>query len=140
MKNTIKLSLVAAVAVTSLSANTLENAIKDVKFGGSVEYRMESRSVTNTPSTTGENAKIVVNIKTKVNDSLSFASQGVLNTQGKDAKKVNFVEKDNTTSTAFAPVSKSTSSIFSFVFSKSSNGILVSKTGNHVPRVYLSLL
>jgi predicted porin len=86
----MKLSLAAAVAVaglsTSASAQALTDAIQGVEISGSVEYRMEHRSTesggVDSASTNGENAKIVVAGKTKVNDSLSFATKAVVNGQG----------------------------------------------------------
>ena len=94
MKKMIKLSLVAAVAVTGLttsaSAQNLEDAIKGVQFSGSVEYRMEHRdketqvgtaAASENASTNGENAKIVLAGKTNVNDSVAFSTKAVLNSQ-----------------------------------------------------------
>ena len=90
MKKMIKLSLVAAVAVAGLtttsSAQALTEAIKNVDFSGSVEYRMEHRTYDGDVavadhSTTGENAKVVLKVKTKVNDSLTFNALAVVNGQ-----------------------------------------------------------
>ena len=93
MTKMIKLSLAAAVAVsaltTSASAQNLEDAIKGVEFSGSVEYRMETRDTeyntlgtsTHNPRQGGENARIVLAGKTKVNDSLAFNAKAVLNSQ-----------------------------------------------------------
>ena len=86
MKKMIKLSLVAAVAVagltTSASAQKLTDAIQGVDFGGSVEYRMEHRSFDPAASSTnGENLKLVVKGKVKVNDSVTFNALAVTNNQ-----------------------------------------------------------
>ncbi len=86
MRKMIKMSLVAAVAVagltTSASAQSMEDAIKNVTFGGSVEYRMEHRFYDDADSTDGENAKIVLKAGTKVNDTVSFDALAVVNGQG----------------------------------------------------------
>ena len=86
MKKMIKLSLVAAVAVagftTSASAQDLAAAAKGVDFSGSTEYRMEHRSFDPAASSTnGENLKVVLNGKAKVNSNVTFVSQAIYNSQ-----------------------------------------------------------
>jgi len=75
MKNMIKMSLVAAVAVAGLSSNVaaqpLAEAIKDVDVSGSVVYRYndygdDNRAGTKDLST--NNYKIATSLKSKVND------------------------------------------------------------------------
>jgi len=76
MKNTIKMSLVAAVAVAGLSSNVaakpLEEAIKDVDVSGSIVYRYndysDDKNAVNDKTKTDNNYKIAVSLKSKVND------------------------------------------------------------------------
>eukprot|EP00768_Dysnectes_brevis_P006617 gnl/Dysnectes_brevis/5281_a7527_507.p1 GENE.gnl/Dysnectes_brevis/5281_a7527_507~~gnl/Dysnectes_brevis/5281_a7527_507.p1 ORF type:complete len:396 (-),score=-42.94 gnl/Dysnectes_brevis/5281_a7527_507:112-1299(-) len=82
MKNTIKMSLVAAVAVAGLTSNVaakpLEEAIKNVDVSGSVVYRYNdyqndgklapADSSTDKADKTDNNYKIAVSLKSKVND------------------------------------------------------------------------
>jgi len=73
MKNMIKMSLVAAVAVAGLSstvaAKPLEEAIKNVDVSGSVLYRYNDYSDDKNGKTKTDNAyKIAVSLKSKVND------------------------------------------------------------------------
>jgi len=74
MKNTIKMSLVAAVAVAGLTSNVaakpLEEAIKNVDVSGSVVYRYNdySEDVNGAGSTNANEYKIATSIKSKVND------------------------------------------------------------------------
>ena len=74
MKNTIKMSLVAAVAVAGLTSNVaakpLEEAIKNVDVSGSVLYRYNdySNDLGNKESDTENYYKIATSIKSKVND------------------------------------------------------------------------
>ena len=78
MKNMIKMSLVAAVAVAGLSSNVaakpLEEAIKDVDVSGSVLYRYNdyNNDVTNS-SATQNFYKVATTLKSKVNDTVTSA-------------------------------------------------------------------
>ncbi|MGB5793880.1 major outer membrane protein [Poseidonibacter sp.] len=71
MKNIIKMSLVAAVAVAGFSstvaAKPLEESIKDVDFSGSLRYRY-----TNGESTLEKNEyRLITSVKSKVNDNIT---------------------------------------------------------------------
>jgi len=75
MKNIIKMSLVAAVAVAGLTSNVsaqpLEEAIKNVDISGTMVYRYNDYSdavFTNTKTKTDNNYKIAASLKSKVND------------------------------------------------------------------------
>ncbi|MGB3752079.1 MAG: major outer membrane protein [Arcobacteraceae bacterium] len=73
MKNTIKMSLVAAVAVAGLSstasAQPLEEAIKNVDISGSMVYRYNDYGDDkNLKNKTDNNYKVAVSLKSKVND------------------------------------------------------------------------
>jgi ACT domain-containing protein len=72
MKNTIKMSLVAAVAVAGLSstvsAQPLTEAIKNVDISGSVLYRYNDYSYDNKGSDTENYYKVATSLKSKVND------------------------------------------------------------------------
>lgn len=78
MKNMIKMSLVAAVAVAGLSSNVaakpLEEAIKDVDVSGSVLYRYHIVNNDNT-ATSGDSKtnyyKIASTVKSKINDTVT---------------------------------------------------------------------
>jgi hypothetical protein len=100
MRKLAKMSLVAAVAVAGMttvaSAKPLSEAVKGMDIKGSVEYRFENRT-TNKVHTSGENAKVNLVLSAPVNDSVTFVTQGLLNTQAN-------ASADATTSTAYAPV------------------------------------
>ncbi|BFU77138.1 hypothetical protein ALC152_03530 [Arcobacter sp. 15-2] len=73
MKNTIKMSLAAAVAVAGLTSNVaakpLEEAIKNVDISGSVVYRYNDYGDDeNSKNKTDNNYKIATSLKSKVND------------------------------------------------------------------------
>jgi len=72
MKNMIKMSLVAAVAVAGLSstvaAKPLEEAIKNVDVSGSVLYRYNDYSYDRKGSDTANYYKIATSLKSQVND------------------------------------------------------------------------
>jgi len=77
MTKMIKMSLIAAVAVTGMtsaaSAQNLEDAIKGVDVSGYVDYRLENRSYEATPASNfnvNEYA-VRVNLKSKVNDQVT---------------------------------------------------------------------
>lgn len=78
------MSLIAAVAVTGMTstvcAKPAEEIIKGVDFSGSVEYRMENRT-TNNAHTSGENVKVVLGVKTPVNDKVTFDAVALVNSQ-----------------------------------------------------------
>jgi hypothetical protein len=97
MKKMVRLSLVAAVAVagfgTSASAKSLTDAIQNVDVSGLVRYRIgnkKTETATTTKSTT-EHVKIVLGLKSKVNDNITAAVKAVMadtadngDTAGKD--------------------------------------------------------
>ena len=74
MKNTIKMSLVAAVAVAGLSstaaAKPLEEAIKNVDISGTMVYRYDEKKqdIAGATATASNNYKIATSLKSKVND------------------------------------------------------------------------
>lgn len=73
MKNMIKMSLVAAVAVAGLSstatAGSLEDAVKNTDLSGYLRYRLDTNEAKDQNGTTQSNEiKAVYNFKTKVND------------------------------------------------------------------------
>jgi hypothetical protein len=75
MKKFVKMSLVAAVAVTGLtttaSAVALEDAVKDTTMSGYVRARLNSDHTTNGNGTQTTELKAVYNFKTKVNDAVT---------------------------------------------------------------------
>jgi len=79
MKKIVKMSLVAAVAVTGLTtanAKPLEEAIKNVDVSGTVVYRYEDRSFDdNVGDSSSNNYKIGLNLKSKVNDDVSAVTR-----------------------------------------------------------------
>ena len=85
MKNIIKMSLVAAVAVAGLTSNVaakpLEEAIKDVDISGSIVYRYNdyANDVTDGSSTTNY-YKIATSLKSKVNDYVTASVRVVTGT------------------------------------------------------------
>jgi len=95
MKNTIKMSLVAAVAVAGLTSNVaakpLEEAIKNVDVSGSVVYRYNDYGDDkNAKNKTDNNYKIGLSLKSKVNDYVTatvrvVAGDGFANLSTQDA-------------------------------------------------------
>lgn len=81
MKKIAKLSLVAAVAVaglsTTASAKALEEAIKNVDVSGTAVYRYDDRDV-DSSNYTRNSYKIAVNLKSKINDDLTFNSRTII--------------------------------------------------------------
>jgi hypothetical protein len=77
MKNTIKMSLVAAVAVaglsTTASAAPLEESIKNTDLSGYLRYRLDTNDsqLDSLDSTQSNEIKAVYNFKTKVNDNVT---------------------------------------------------------------------
>lgn len=83
MKKIAKLSLVAAVAVlgfTSANAAALEEAIKNVDVSGTVVYRYDDRKsdLNAVDSDTSNSYKIAVNLKTSLNDDLTFNTRTII--------------------------------------------------------------
>jgi len=131
MKNTIKMSLVAAVAVAGLTSNVaakpLEEAIKNVDVSGSVVYRYndynnDAASAALNTSDTENNYKIAASLKSKVNDYVTatvrvvtgvgiadsdadFAADGLKTDTGADANPTLQVSQANfTVKTDYATV------------------------------------
>ncbi len=85
MTKMIKMSLIAAVAVTGItstvSAQPLEDAIKGVDVSGMLRYRYDDTKTDNTASTQTNEYVFEVNTKSKVNDvitaNVSVVAQGV---------------------------------------------------------------
>ena len=86
MKKIVKMSLVAAVAVaglTAANAKPLEEAIKNVDVSGTVVYRYDDRNRDTTATQAGQNStvtnnyKIGVNLKSKVNDDVTYQDKKV---------------------------------------------------------------
>uniref|UniRef100_UPI004048D5DD porin n=1 Tax=Aliarcobacter sp. TaxID=2321116 RepID=UPI004048D5DD len=95
MKKIAKLSLVAAVAVaglTTANAQPLEEAIKNVDVSGTVVYRYDDRSVDNGVSTSSNNYKVGVSLKSKVTDDVTFNSRVITST---NLTNTAFVTRDN---------------------------------------------
>jgi len=85
MKNIIKMSLVAAVAVAGLTSNVaakpLEEAIKDVDISGTIVYRYNDYSDDEGSKTkTDNNYKIATSLKSKVNDYVTATVRVVTST------------------------------------------------------------
>ncbi|QKF80924.1 major outer membrane protein [Halarcobacter ebronensis] len=87
MTKFVKMSLVAAVAVTGLSttsfAQPLEEAIKNVDVSGTVVYRYndyESKAATNNNAT--NNYKMAVNVSSKVNDDITANTRFIMGKDG----------------------------------------------------------
>ena len=99
MKNTIKMSLVAAVAVAGLTSNVaakpLEEAIKNVDISGSVVYRYQdaNEDTKGKDSSTKNYYKVATSLKSKVNDYVT-ATVRVLGTN--DATAGGFTTLDTT--------------------------------------------
>ncbi|WP_419763822.1 MAG: porin [Arcobacter sp.] len=84
MKKFVKLSLVAAVAVTGLTtanAQPLEEAIKGVDVSGTVAYRYDDRD-TNSSNITTNSYKIAINTKSKINDDVTFNARTIIGAGG----------------------------------------------------------
>jgi ACT domain-containing protein len=82
MKKIAKLSLVAAVAVvgfTSANATALEEAIKGVDISGTAAYRYDDRSNANYDQ--GNSYKVAVNLKSSINDDLTFNVRTIVGKQ-----------------------------------------------------------
>ena len=79
MKKFAKMSLVAAVAVAGLTstatAGSLEEAVKATDISGYVRYRF-NKDQENKADVKNE-AKIVINLKTKVNDNVTSHIKGL---------------------------------------------------------------
>ncbi len=75
MTKMIKMSLIAAVAVTGMTsaanAQNLEDAIKGVDVSGYVDYRHETTNKTNTATSNVNEYSVNVTLKSKVNDIVS---------------------------------------------------------------------
>jgi len=83
MKNTIKMSLVAAVAVAGLTSNAaaqpLEEAIKNVDVSGSAVYRYDDRDRDDdVKDSSANNYKIGVNLKAKVNEDVTAVTRFIV--------------------------------------------------------------
>src|SRR5574344_555337 len=91
MRKISKISLVAAVAVagiTTVNAQPLEEAIKNVDVSGSVVYRYDNfhkKTVNNAERGKGDagknNYKIGLNLGSKVNDYVKFNSRFIVGSQ-----------------------------------------------------------
>jgi hypothetical protein len=93
MKNIIKMSLVAAVAVagltTSVSAKPLEESIKDVDLSGTMVYRYNDYS-NDAAGKTGSNVnyyKIGTTLKSKVNDYVTANVRVIVGSDNSNADK-----------------------------------------------------
>ena len=104
MKNTIKMSLVAAVAVAGLTSNVaakpLEEAIKNVDISGSVVYRYndynnDATAAQANSSTTSNNYKIAASLKSKVNDYVTATVRVVTGTGTMIDNDGNFASLNN---------------------------------------------
>jgi hypothetical protein len=92
MKKIAKLSLVAAVAVvgfTSANAASLEEAIKGVDISGTAAYRYDDRDNQGSSSTAtkydqGNSYKVAVNLKSSINDDLTFNVRTIIGDQAKN--------------------------------------------------------
>ncbi|MDZ7818469.1 MAG: major outer membrane protein [Aliarcobacter sp.] len=85
MKKIAKLSLVAAVAVagfTSANAASLEEAIKGVDISGTALYRYDDRTSDDATNAnyTNNSYKIAVNLKSSINDDLTFNTRTIIGT------------------------------------------------------------
>lgn len=90
MKKFVKMSLVAALAVagTTASAQPLAEAIKNVDVSGTVAYRYNDYEETTggqDNSTSSNNYKIAVNLKSKVNDDVVANTRFIIGAAGGDA-------------------------------------------------------
>ena len=85
MTKMIKMSLVAAMAVAGISstvaAKPLSSAIENTTIGGMIRYREGFKNIDNGASTEQQQAKMVVGLKSKVNDKVTASVKfvGVLN-------------------------------------------------------------
>lgn len=77
MKKFAKMSLVAALAVagTAASAQPLAEAIKNVDVSGTVVYRYNDINYDDGASTSDNNYKVAVSLKSKVTDDVTFNSR-----------------------------------------------------------------
>ncbi len=135
MKNMIKMSLVAAVAVAGLSstvaAKPLEEAIKNVDVSGTIVYRFEDYSDDKKTGTHANNYKIATSIKSKVNDTIT-ATVRVLAASA-DGNFVNL--PSNASSTSNTPDSNVATSISqaSFTAKLGASTVIVGKQGLATP-------
>ena len=105
MKKIAKLSLVAAVAVvgfTSANAAALEEAIKNVDISGTAVYRYDDRKsdLNAVDSDTSNSYKIAVNLKTSLNDDLTFNTRTIIGSGTTAPAKVGALAGTNSTSNA----------------------------------------
>ncbi|NVJ52154.1 MAG: porin [Campylobacteraceae bacterium] len=94
MKKFVKMSLVAALAVTGTvaSAQPLAEAIKNVDVSGTVAYRYNDYEETTggqDDSASSNNYKIAVNLKSKVNDDVTANTRFIIGAAGGDAVSLN---------------------------------------------------
>lgn len=86
MKKIVKMSLVAAVAVaglTTANAKPLEEAIKNVDVSGTVVYRYNDAKTKDGSTGAGNNYKIGLTLKSKVNDDVAAITRFIVG--GEDA-------------------------------------------------------
>jgi len=94
MKKTLKMSLVAAVAVagisSSVSAKPLSEAIQNTDISGMLRYRFERKSADKGTDANIEHVKAVLGLKSKVNDKVTAAVKFVAaQTQGEEVEAAN---------------------------------------------------
>jgi len=109
MKNMIKMSLVAAVAVAGLSSNVaaqpLTEAIKDVDISGSIVYRYNDygQDENSVKSENSNDYKIAASLKSKVNDYVTATVRVVTGTGALNDSNAGRTSLDNTTASDANP-------------------------------------
>jgi len=141
MKKFAKMSLVAAIAVagvTSANAGSLEDAVKNTEISGSAVYRYDDRSLelNNGQSvsgavgndTTNNSYKVVVALKSKVNDDVAFKAVAIA-ASGIDGSMVG-----NETTTQAAPIANISLEKANFIYTGIANTtIIAGKQGLGTP-------
>ena len=103
MKKIAKLSLVAAIAVSGLTAanaTPLEEAIKGVDVSGTVVYRYDDRTtdnsaVSNFSNSANNSYKVAVNLKSSINDDLTFNARTIIGAGNTDMAVLNTSSADS---------------------------------------------
>lgn len=108
MKKFAKMSLVAALAVagTAASAQPLAEAIKNVDVSGTVVYRYDDRAyddeakgLTNVKDVNGNNYKIGLTLKSKVNDDVTAVTRFLVGSASGSFESLDYTNKEDSNPT-----------------------------------------
>lgn len=118
----VKLSLTAILALTatSLTAQTLESAIKNVDISGTAAYRYNDYEGS---SSGNNNYKIATSLKSNVNDDITFNSRIIIGDGTTNPKSIKTNEKDEEASFALSEANFAYSGINNTVITAGKQGI-----------------